>query len=93
MIVPRVARIHYLEGHSDYHTTVTGLDEETGLNKVFKAIADVADLAAAIAFVLSILAQVDGSGVVQSAAAVGNLHALADNIKATYPSGFIPAAM
>lgn len=90
-VVPRVARTHFVQSRDTYHTVVTGLNEAGGLNREFKAIEDAADLAAAIAFILSILAPVGESGAVLSKAPVGNLHTLANYILATYPSGAIPA--
>jgi len=89
---PRVARIHYREATNDIHVTATGIDTNGLLNKTFKAIADLATLAEVFAFILSEFAPILPDGTVGSTIQVGNLVALADNIKATYPTGFIPSA-
>lgn len=91
VVVARVAKIHLNTTEGDWHTSVTGLTENDGLNRAFKAVGDLADLAGAIAFILSILAPIMVGTSVQSLGPVGDLHALATNILATYPSGYIPS--
>ncbi len=91
VVVARVAKIHLNTTEGDWHTSVTGLQENDGLNRAFKAVADLADLAGAIAFILSILAPILDGPEVRSNGPVGDLHALATNILATYPRGFIPS--
>lgn len=87
----RVAKIHARQAQEDWFTTATGIDVTDGLNHVFKALNDAADLATAIAFILSVFAPVGADSTVASDMPIGDLHALATTILATYPSGFIPA--
>jgi hypothetical protein len=91
VVVARVVKIHLNTTEADWHTSVTGLTENDGLNRAFKAVGDLADLASAIAFILSILAPIMDGPVVRANGPTGDLHALATNILATYPSGYIPS--
>jgi len=89
VIVPRVARLHYDENAAQYRVVVTGVSESPGNNQVFDFVSKFADLASALAYILSILAPVVGDGV-NSKASTGNVHGFATTLTANYPSGYIP---
>lgn len=91
-IVERVVRMHFNASTGQQHVKITGIKEADGLNRVFEAIGDFADLAAAIAFILATLAPLAAGDAVNSGQAVGDLHALAGNLTAQYPTGYIGAA-
>lgn len=90
-VEPRVARIHYRSDTNDLHVTATGINVIDFLNKVFKGVSDVADLATAIAFILAEFAPMGEDGAVASTLPAGNLHNLAAAITATYPAGYLPS--
>lgn len=91
-VVPRVGKIHFIENTNTFHASATDVKEDGTYNRVFKALADLATLADAIAFILSIWAPVGGDGLSMSKAPLGDMHALANSIIAKYPSGYIPPA-
>lgn len=92
VILERVVKMHVDGDTGQQHVKITGIKQEDGKNKVFEAIADLADLASALAFILSILAPLAAGDAVNSGQAVGDVHAFATQAMATYPSGYIAAA-
>ncbi len=92
IVKPRVARIHYREGTADIRATATGVDTTGLLNNIFKDVFTTETLAGIITWLLTEFAPILPDGTVGSVMPAGDLHALADDMKARYPSGIIPSA-